>query len=369
MKARKRTPSAKSIKPSTVRLYAGGFAVLVALVAIGYRAPETSTTAANVGDASSANATSVDEVVATNIAAGVAAAANLPVATNASNLSVSTAAKSEMAQVDDTTLSKPSIVQPDADRLAVITHTVEQGDDVNTLSAEYGVSKDTIKWANDLTSDALKPGEKLKILPVDGVLYTVGGSDTITSIADSYGASAERIVAFNSLELSGVEEGAELIIPAGELPEEERPGYEEPQSLFGSTAPVQNTGASIASSGNSFSSASVGNRYAYGYCTWYAYERRAELGRPIGSFWGNANTWAAAAGGSGFAVNNEPAVGAVFQTAAGGGGYGHVGIIESIDHARGTLTYSDMNGGAGWNRVGTGTVSISQAKAQWMFIH
>ena len=92
--------------------------------------------------------------------------------------------------------------------------------------------------------------------------------------------------------------------------------------------------------------ASVGNRYAPGNCTWYSYERRLALGRPIGSFWGNANTWAASARAAGFTVNKTPAPGAIFQSS--GGYYGHVGIVDRVENGR--VFVSDMNF-AGYNVI------------------
>ncbi len=359
----------QTIKPVTVGLYASAFIFLVAFVAIGYRPPVEPTAVASVSETSSAQETSVDEVIATSVAANFAEVSRLPVATNVSNLSVSLAAKNELAQTNDTAIAKPQIVAGNGDRRTIVTHTTKKGETVEDVASQYGVTKNTVKWANDLTSDALEPNKKLKILPVDGVVYEVGSDDTVEDIAKKYDASVNRIVAFNNLELTGVKKGDQLIIPSGALPEDERPGYVAPTPTYNNT-PASTSGSAIASVGyGNFASGSVGNRYAYGYCTWYAYERRAELGRPIGSFWGNANTWAIAAGQNGFSVSSEPAVGAVFQTAAGGGGYGHVGIIESIDAAAGTLTYTDMNGVAGWGSVGRATISISQAKAQWVFIH
>ena len=113
-------------------------------------------------------------------------------------------------------------------------------------------------------------------------------------------------------------------------------------------------------------SGSVGNRYVYGYCTWYAYERRASSGRPVGSFWGNAYSWASAAASQGYKVNNTPAAGAVFQTSGGGGGYGHVAYVESVD-SKGNVTIREMNY-AGWNVISSRTISAGQARS-YSYIH
>lgn len=171
---------------------------------------------ASVADVSSSKEdTSVDDVVATNVAANVADVAGLPVASNVANLSVSMSAKDQISQTDDSTVAKPQIVQPRASRQSIITHTVKSGETVQNVAKQYGISANTVKWANNLTSDALDSGKKLKILPVSGVLYTVESGDSVESIAEKYGASEDRIVAFNNLELDGLKNGSQVIVPSG----------------------------------------------------------------------------------------------------------------------------------------------------------
>ncbi len=74
-------------------------------------------------------------------------------------------------------------------------------------------------------------------------------------------------------------------------------------------------------------------------CLWklhiLCFDRRAQLGRSIGSLWGNANNWNYAAKVAGFKVDKTPEVGAIFQTAAGP--YGHVGVVEIVN-PNGTIT-------------------------------
>ena len=79
---------------------------------------------------------------------------------------------------------------------------------------------------------------------------------------------------------------------------------------------------------------------------------------------GNASTWDNALAGS-FVINRTPAAGAVFQTDTGY--YGHVGIVDSVN-ADGTITISDMNGIAGWGRVGTKTITQDEW-GRYKYIH
>ncbi|MDB5177636.1 MAG: hypothetical protein JWO61_19 [Candidatus Saccharibacteria bacterium] len=350
-----------SPKPTTIASYVGVFLLVITLVAIGYQPPQkVDNVAANAAftsdvDTTTVNQPSVDQVIATSVAGDLAERANLPIAPNVAELSVSLSVKSELAQTDDTMISKPQIVQPTAGSRSIKTYTAKAGDNVTSVAAQYGISATTIKWANNLTSDALEPGKQLSIPPVDGIVYTAKAGDTVASLASKYGADANRIVAFNDLELSGLTSGAQIIIPSGQLPETERPGYVAPRSS-------SSTGSSYGASA-SRALASAGNRYAPGNCTWYAYERRLQLGRPIGSFWGNGAAWGSSARAAGLLVDNTPEPGAIMQN---GGGYGHVAIVESVDGA-GNITVSEMNY-AGYNIVSSRTLSAGQA-AGYNFIH
>ena len=340
---------------------------------MGYQPPErTGVSASAVGTAQATVETpsvSIDDLYATKVAATIAETAGMPVATNVANLSQSLAAESVLARSDENIVAKPQIVKPSASGRTVRMHVAESGDTVQSIAAKYGVSADTIKWANDLQSDAVEKGRKLKILPVDGVLYTTSQGDTADKLATRYRSTAAQIVAFNDLELTGIKAGQELIIPDGILPAEERPGYVAP--VVRTSTPYTYYSGGVGSA-NPYS-ASIGNRYAFGNCTWYAYERRQQLGRPVGSLWGNASTWAMYAAAAGYTVNGSPAPGAVLQQgAAGYYGYGHVAIVESVDPGK-SITISEMNAyrfGGGFNIVGRGQISWSEATSgMYRYIH
>ncbi len=346
---------------STALSYAAVVALIGSLVSVGYQSPvEQKVASRGVTDSSvlSEDAPSVDQILAADLAASAAQTANLAVADNASDLSISLNAKSELSQSDDSVLSKPQIVQLSGERRGLTDYTVVAGDNVTSIAKKFGVSEQTLRWANGLTTDAMTPGRVLTIPGTDGVVYTVKQGDTIDTIASRYNVDKQRIVTYNDLELTGVNAGMRIVLPEGVLPDNERPG---------SVVRSPNASFSTPASGQTFTAnaASVGNRYSYGYCTWYAYNRRAELGRPVGSFWGNAVTWAGYARSSGYLVDNNPEVGAVLQS-GGYGGLGHVAVVESVG-ADGSVTVSEMNY-AGWNVISTRTIPAGQARA-YNYIH
>jgi len=291
----------------------------------------------------------------------------MPVANNVANMSMSLAAKTELAQTSEQAISKPQIIQPTAASREISTYTTKQGDTVQSVATLHNLTPDTIRWANNLSADALDAGKNLTIPPIDGVVYTLKAGDTADSIASTYKADKNRIISFNDMELNGVTAGQKIVVPGGIMPEDQRPGYQAPvRGSLGTTPSSSAVGTGYRVNSN-IAGASAGNRYAWGNCTWYAYERRLQMGRPVGSFWGNANTWGVYARSAGYVVNKTPARGAVLVDTAGY--FGHVAVVEDVA-ADGTVTISEMNNYAygGFGIVNKRTISAGQAAA-YQYIH
>jgi len=108
----------------------------------------------------------------------------------------------------------------------VIVYTVQKGDTISTIAQKFGISQDTIRWANDLTNDSLNVGDTLKILPVTGVSYKVQKGDTVYSIAKKLDTEAQKIVDFPFNDFANPEtfslvEGQMLVVPDGVKPSEQ----------------------------------------------------------------------------------------------------------------------------------------------------
>ncbi len=78
----------------------------------------------------------------------------------------------------------------------VITYKAVKGDTLSTIADKFGISPDTIRWENDLTSDDIAIGQELKIPPVSGIVHKVQEGETVQSIAKKYKTDAQKIVNF-----------------------------------------------------------------------------------------------------------------------------------------------------------------------------
>jgi len=225
---------------------------------------------------------------------------------------------------DSQIVSKPQIVTTELkSKDDIVVHTVVDGESLSDIAEEFGVTSDSIRWSNDITSSSLIAGVDLKIPPVDGIVYTVRSGDTPEAIATRFRSDKDKIIAFNDAEISGLVEGEQIVIPEG------------------SVAPPRYSYTSYASAVNFRAVYGAANGYDYGWCTWHAANRRAETGHPLPTNLGNAISWYSRAAGSGMGVGEAPQTGAVAWH-NNIGGLGHVAFVEKVNED-GSLLISDMN--------------------------
>ena len=107
-----------------------------------------------------------------------------------------------------------------------ITYTVQKGDTVSTIAQKFGISADTIRWVNNLSDDDINVGDSLQILPVTGISYKVQSGDTVYSIAKKLATDPQKIVDFPFNDFANPEtfslvSGQMLIVPDGVKPSEQ----------------------------------------------------------------------------------------------------------------------------------------------------
>ncbi len=204
------------------------------------------------------------------------------------------------------------------DKISV--YVVRYGDTLSEIARMFGVSVNTIVWANDLGSDrAISPGQSLIILPISGIEHTVSSGDTLKSIAKKYGGNADEIAEYNNTSVSAkLAVNTVLIIPGGEV---SRPTTSSVKTSSHSQHEHYLGGNGVAINGY-YTNPVVGAVLTQGVHGWNAVDLGAKKGTPV---------YAAASG----------KVIIVRSNGAWNGGYGNYIVIS---HANGTQTlYSHMS--------------------------
>ncbi len=337
----------KTVRRRIIRygLILGNLAILVIVFAVIFLVPRAGQATASSGVAEHAAALSadasnqsqavnpLDQLSAADVAVTVARMGLLPEATAVTNQADSVNAELAMAPTSADIVTKPQVVDTAFNsRQDIKYYTTVAGDTVATIAAKFNVTSDSIRWSNNLNTDAVAVNQKLVIPPVNGIVYTVQAGDTADSLASKFSANKDKIIAFNDAEISGLQPGEQILIPDGTK----------------AAAPV----VIVASSSRATTFPWGGsapiygyNGYDYGYCTWYVASRIA-----VPTNWGNANTWDNLAPLSGWSVSTVPTPGAIAQTDRGA--EGHVAIVEAVSPDGSQIKFSDMNGLAGFGRVG-----------------
>jgi len=105
-------------------------------------------------------------------------------------------------------------------RSSLYMYTVKPADSLKTVADRFGLKVDTLLDNNDL-DDGLHPGQQIRILPVDGVIYKVKQGDTLDGVASYLGTSPQNIIDFKTNNVArgvSLQVGSSIIVPNGTWP-------------------------------------------------------------------------------------------------------------------------------------------------------
>ena len=239
---------------------------------------------------------------------------------------------------------------------AVTTYKVKSGDSLWSIANKYNMSVAKLKSLNNLTSNVIFPNQSLKVSgstssstssnTSTGSTYTVKSGDTLSGIAAKYGTTYQKIMSLNGLSNFNIYPGQKL-------------------KVSGKASTGGSGSSSTGSAGYKTPVFNHSNLYDWGQCTWHVFNKRAQIGKGISTYWWNANNWDTAAAADGYTIDRKATVGSILQSDMAY--YGHVAFVESVN-ANGSITISEMNYSASPGIVTYRTIPASQVSS-YVYIH
>ncbi|MDR1111673.1 MAG: LysM peptidoglycan-binding domain-containing protein [Deltaproteobacteria bacterium] len=103
-----------------------------------------------------------------------------------------------------------------------VSHTVQKGETISSIAANYRVSQRQLMDLNNLSSNTIRVGQRLAIgtgpAPsrdlTGSVEYTVVSGDTVSTIAERHGLTSEELRGINNLSGNNIRAGQKLRVPA-----------------------------------------------------------------------------------------------------------------------------------------------------------
>lgn len=236
----------------------------------------------------------------------------------------------EYTDVSDTEFIAPETPLVTGARTTIENYVVESGDTLGQVAEKFQISANTLRWANNLSSNTLRVGQKLIIPPGDGIIYTTKTGDTLDAIAIKFKTTSEKIRVANLLG---------DILPAGAtifLPDAQQPAIT-----------IDTSVRSWDSGGGTFTLKLInpnGANFVKWHCTYF-----------VAKYWpvkwrGHARYWFKNAAAAWYKTGQVARPGSIVVWYGPGYNlaYGHVGIVMSVDTKAGTMVVKDMNYAGLW---------------------
>lgn len=207
------------------------------------------------------------------------------------------------------------------------------------------MSRDTIRWINNLPSNTLRTGQNLIIPPGNGYVYLSQAGDTLESIARKYAISVNDITKNNTHIIQELQVGSLVYLPGLKAP-------------VVTPASVNREDAELSTS-QSFTHALklINPKWKWfvpGHCTYF-----------VAKYWNvqwrwHAKDWYKNAQKAGYKTGKVAQPGAIVVWYGPGYNlaYGHVGIVMSVDTKKWTMVVKDMNYTGLW-RITTRTEKLN----------
>ncbi|NJH97132.1 COG3942 and LysM peptidoglycan-binding domain-containing protein [Staphylococcus agnetis] len=226
-------------------------------------------------------------------------------------------------------------------------HIVEEGDTLNRILARYHLTTHTFYQYNP-TFKTLVPKQRLAISPKGAaLLFQPRQIPTPTIASPSRTFQPKHHTSYQDRSFSNLN-----------ILHKTTPYFQGNKTSSKTQPPIKDR---LTLNFLNHKSDSSQNLYLQGQCTYYAFQRRMELGRPIHNHWGDAKHWYAHARAQGYHVSTSPQLGAIMVSQEGP--FGHVAIVEAIKSN--AIVVSEMN----W--VGPFVVNhrVIESYEQFYFIH
>ena len=95
-------------------------------------------------------------------------------------------------------------------------HQLQPLENLESVAQMYDLDIQTLIWENEIVNvDSIKPGDSLRVPPIDGITHVIKTGDNLTSLAKKYDVDYTLIDKFNTTNTRQLQLGDRVFIPGG----------------------------------------------------------------------------------------------------------------------------------------------------------